>query len=233
LNMPQVNTYHTRLKKRAIIAESTMAFYFEKPANFTFVAGQHTVLELINPPETDGEGNKRIFCFASAPCEKDLMFATRMRDTAFKRVLRTMPISIEIEMDGPYGSFVLHEDASTPAVFLAGGIGITPIRSMLVQAACENSPREFYLFYSNRKPQEAAFLDELKNLALAHYKLIPIMSDAEGYIDKTKLVKHLDNLIGPIYHVVGPPGFVLAMRGMLNEAGIAPGAVKIDQFSGY
>ena len=225
--------YKIKLINRKEIARDTMAFYFEKPKNLSFVAGQHAVLELPNPPETDDKGSKRVFCFASAPCEKDLMFATRMRDTAFKRVLKTMPLGGEVIVNGPYGSFVLHEDAALPAVFLVGWIGITPIRSMLLEAAQENSSREFYLFYSNRKPEEAAFIDELKDRALSHYKFIPIMSDAEGYIDQAKLVKHLNNPIGPIYYVVGPPEFVLAMRGILNEMGINPDDIKTDQFFGY
>ncbi len=228
-----MDKYQIKLTKREVIATGTMAFYFEKPVKFDFIAGQHVVLELINPPGVYDDGNRRVFCFASALYEKDLVFATRMRDTAFKWVLKTMPLGTELTMTGPYGSFVLHEDALRPAIFLVGGIGITPIRSMLLQAALEKSPREFYLFYSNRRTAEAAFLDELKSLALSHYKFIPIMSDAEGYIDQTKLSQRLGNMIGPIYYVVGPPGFVLAMCGMLNEMGINPDDIKTDQFSGY
>lgn len=65
-----------------------MAFYFEKPSGFEFIAGQHIVMNHINPPETDAEGDTRVLCIASAPYEKDLIFAMRMRDTAFKRGLK-------------------------------------------------------------------------------------------------------------------------------------------------
>jgi len=104
--------YRSMLKKREEVAEGTMAFYFEKSEGFEFVAGQHIVMTHINPPETDAEGDRRVFCMASAPHEADLIFAMRMRDTAFKRVLATMPIGTEVEIDGPYGSFVLHDDPS-------------------------------------------------------------------------------------------------------------------------
>lgn len=225
--------YRVKLKKREEIAARAMVFYFARPRGFDFIAGQHITVGLINPPETDDEGDKRTFCLASAPYEKDLMIAMRMRDTAFKRVLKAMPLGTEVEITDARGSFVLHEDASKPAVFLAGGIGITPVRSMLLQAAHDNLKHRFYLFYSNRRGEEAAFFDELENLALPHYEFIPVMSEAEGYISKEKLDKNLDDLMGNIYYVVGPPGFVFSMRGMLNEAGIAPKSIKTDQFAGY
>jgi ferredoxin-NADP reductase len=89
---------------------------------------------LINPSETDAEGNTRGFSLASAPYEDDLMLATRMRDTAFKRVLKTMALGAELTLDAPYGSFTLHNNAAIPAVFVTGGIGVTPVRSIVLQA---------------------------------------------------------------------------------------------------
>src|SRR5215471_20968555 len=77
-------TNTTVLRKREQVAEGTMAFHFDKPAGFEFRAGQSLDWSLINPPETDAEGNTRAFSIASAPFDPDLMIATRMRDTAFK-----------------------------------------------------------------------------------------------------------------------------------------------------
>ena len=76
------------LTKREEIAEGTMVFHFAKPPDFQFQPGQSMDLTLLNPPETDAEGNTRAFSIASAPFDNDLMIATRMRATAFKRVLR-------------------------------------------------------------------------------------------------------------------------------------------------
>jgi ferredoxin-NADP reductase len=75
-----------KLIEREAVADGTMAFHFEKPAGFLYRAGQFADFTLINPPETDTEGNTRGFSLASAPYEKDLQIATRMRDTAFKQV---------------------------------------------------------------------------------------------------------------------------------------------------
>jgi len=111
-------TYKTILRRKEEIANGTMAFHFEKPGGFAFKAGQFGDFTLINPVETDAEGNTRGFSLASAPYEVTLMFATRMRDTAFKRVLRTMKIGTEVSLDAPYGSFTLHNNPRIPAVFL-------------------------------------------------------------------------------------------------------------------
>ena len=140
----QIGVDHTsdkvKLKSRREIAEGTMAFHFEKPPGFAFKAGQALAWTLLDPPETDDESRMRNFSIASAPGEPDLMIATRMRDTAFKRVLKTMPLGTEVRIVGPFGSLTLRQNAARPAVFLAGGIGMTPFRSMLRQAAEQKLP---------------------------------------------------------------------------------------------
>ena len=97
-----------RLKGKSEVAEGTMAFYFERPTGFQFKAGQFVDFTLVNPPETDEEGNTRSFSIASAPYEDDLMIATRMRDTAFKRILKTLAAGSEIQMEGPFGGITLN-----------------------------------------------------------------------------------------------------------------------------
>src|SRR5262249_1543439 len=94
-----VSPHASRLLSRVEVAEGTMAFHFEKPAKFDFKPGQSVDLTLLNPPETDSEGNVRTFSIASAPFEDQLMFATRMRDTAFKRSLKKVPLGTAVKMD--------------------------------------------------------------------------------------------------------------------------------------
>lgn len=93
--------FRPKLLKRVEIAEGTMAFHFEKPKGFEFKPGQSADLTLLNPPETDSEGNVRTFSVASAPFEDHLLFATRMRDTAFKRSLKKVPLGTEVKMESP------------------------------------------------------------------------------------------------------------------------------------
>jgi ferredoxin-NADP reductase len=129
------STYSVKLTSHQEVAEQTMAFCFDKPATFRFTPGQFIELTLLTPPESDTGSNSRAFSIASAPYEDSIMAATRLRDTAFKRVLSHLPLGTEVRVDGPYGNLKLHHDESRAAVVLTGGIGITPFRSILLSAA--------------------------------------------------------------------------------------------------
>ncbi len=228
--------YEVALKEKKRLAEGTIAFVFEKPNGFHFKAGQHIRMTLMNPPETDSEGNSRFFSLANSPQEKDLVIAMRMRDTAFKRVLGRMPIGdkvrLEILLKSPHGSFTLHDDPSKPAVFLIGGIGIVPAFSMIKDATERKLPHEIFLFYSNRRPEDAPFLDELEHLAKQNpsFKLIATMTRPEksaktwrggtGYIDHSMLERYVDDLKSPIYYLAGLPEMVSAMKTMLTDSGV-------------
>jgi len=237
--------HRIKLKNRRQIAEGTMAFYLEKPEGFVYKAGQFADYTLINPSETDAEGNIRGFSLASAPYEDFLMFATRMRDTAFKRVLKTMELGTELTFDGPYGSFTIHNNASVPAVFLTGGIGVTPVRSIVRQAAHDKLPHKIYLFDSNHRPEDAAFLDELAEAKKQNpnYTFIGTMTQIEkstrawegetGHINKEMLAKYIGDLTLPIYYIVGPSAMVDALRSVLNEAGVNTDNIRAEEFTGY
>jgi ferredoxin-NADP reductase len=174
--------YSLKLKKHSDVAERTLEFRFDKPVGMTFNAGQFMDLTLIDPPETDAEGNTRGFSINAAPDDRELVFTTRLRDTAFKRVLQTMPLGTQVKAEGPFGNLTLHNDASRPAVLLAGGIGITPFRSIVRRAAHEKLPHRILLFYSNRRPEDAPFLDEFYGLARENpnFTFIPTMTQTGG-----------------------------------------------------
>jgi ferredoxin-NADP reductase len=238
--------YTTKLLKKETVAEGTMAFRLEKPSGFEYKAGQSADLTLIDPPKTDAEGNTRAFSFSSAPHQDYLMMTTRMRPTAFKEVLKNLPEGSSLSFDGPFGSMTLHNDISKPAVFLAGGIGITPLYSMVKQAAHDRLPHRIFLFYSNRRPEDTAFLKELQDLQAAdpNYQLIPTMTDISksarkwqgetGYINKQMLNKYLGaDLSKQIYYMAGPPQMVAALKKMLNEAGINDDYIRFEEFAGY
>jgi len=91
--------YETTFTRSETVAEGTMAFHFAKPAGFAFKPGQSMNVSLIDPPETDGKGNARSFSIVSAPHEGELVVATRMRDTAFKRVLQKMLTEAGVKED--------------------------------------------------------------------------------------------------------------------------------------
>src|SRR5215472_1967123 len=154
----EVSTGHTaKLNCREQVAEGTMAFHFDKPNGFEFRAGQAIDVTLLDPPETDAEGDIRTFSIASPPFEERLMIATRMRDTAFKRALKSLPLGTAVKIDGPSGSLTLHKNSSKPAIFLAGGIGITPFLSILRQATHESFPTSFSFSIPTDGPRTRPF----------------------------------------------------------------------------
>jgi ferredoxin-NADP reductase len=237
--------FRAKLKRRDLVAERTMSFHFEKPAGFVFTAGQFIEMELLNPRETDAEGNSRAFSVSSGPYENTITVTTRLRDTAFKRVLETMPLETEVKIEGPFGDLRLHNDARRAAVFLAGGIGITPFHSILLDAADRMLPHHIFLFFSNHRPEDAPFLDELQSVEEQNKKckIIVTMTDMEksqlywqgerGIIDKELLDKHLKNAPSTIYYIAGPPGMVKGLNGMLQASGIEGDDIRTEEFTGY
>lgn len=237
--------FTANLRSREEVAEGTMAFHFEKPVDWTFKAGQFIDITLLDPSETDAEGNTRGFSIASAPYEETILVATRMRDTAFKRVLKTMPLGTAVKIEGPFGSLTLHNNAARPAVLLAGGIGITPFRSILFRAAKEKLPHRIFLFYSNRRPEDAPFLEALQALEQENpnYKLIATMTQMQnshqpwhgetGLINQELLAKYLQSASSPIYYIAGPAGMVKGLHTMLNDAGVDDDDIRTEEFVGY
>jgi ferredoxin-NADP reductase len=237
--------FDTTLIGSTTVAEGTMAFRFARPAEFKFEAGQSVNVSLIDPPETDHKGNSRSFSLVSAPYETELVIATRIRDTAFKRCLKAMPVGGRIHLRGPAGNFTLDGADARPAVFLAGGIGITPFVSLSRQAAHDRLARDLWLFYSNRRPEDAAFLDELLALPRTNprYRFVGTMTEMEkssrpwsgetGFLDRAMLERHLKDLAAFVYYVAGPPGLVETMQKMLAEAGVKDDAIRTDEFYGY
>ena len=235
--------YTVKLLKKDNVANGTMLFEWEKPAGFDYVAGQFGDITLIDPPETDDEGSVRGFSFVSAPYEANLKTSTRMRDTAFKRVLKNLPIGTEVKLDAPYGDYRLHKTATTPAVFLIGGIGITPVHSIIAQATHDKLPHKITLLYSNKTASDAAFTSDFERLAQinSNFQFVPVYtgtpengSAAEhGFIDATMLKKYVPDVAAPIYYLSGPAGMVKAMRKMLVDVGANEDNIRTEEFSGY
>ncbi|MGE5468834.1 MAG: ferredoxin--NADP reductase [Ignavibacteria bacterium] len=238
-----MSTCTTRLLSQEAVAEGTSAFHFEKPGGFVFKPGQAIDLILPGLAGSDPQAARHAFSLVSAPFEDRLTIATRMRDSAFKRALGGLAVGEAVEIDGPFGSLTLHRDVARPAVFIAGGIGITPFVSMLRHAAQEHLARRFVLVYSNRRPEDAAFLEELRGLArrIEGFKLMATMTRAvesqwagrRGPVDAELLKEVIADLSSPACYVAGPPAMVADMRRQLNQAGIDDEDIRSEDFFGY
>lgn len=231
-----------KLKSKREIARSTILLNFEKPAGFNFIPGQYGGFTLINPSETDAGGNTRRFSLLSSPLDEFISIGTRVQLSSFKRVLTSLPIDGEIKFAGPTGNFVLHEDINTPAVMIAGGIGIAPFYSIIKHATQQKSPRRLFLFYGNNTTQDAALLPELETMANKNpfFTLISVLAhpDADwqgetGFITHTLIKKYIQDIDTPIYYVCGSPAMVTALQETLVEMGIDNSKIKVEDFPGY
>ena len=234
----------TKLLGREEVAEGTMAFRYERPQNWVFTAGQF--VEVSMPDLPAGQAwRTHTFSIASAPEEDFLMNATRLSGSEFKNSLSTIPLGSRIKIEGPFGDLVLHEDSARAAVLLTGGIGITPMRGIVIDAARRKLPHKIFLFYSNRRPEDAAFLTELAALEKENpnYRFIATMTQMEkssrpwkgetGYITKQMLDKYLSGAKSPIYYITGPGEMLNALRKMLTDGGVKREDIRAEDFPGY
>ncbi len=228
-------SHEVRLRGSEVIAEGTMLFRFDKPAGFAFQAGQALDLALLEPP-AEPNSSHRLLSIVSAPYEGEISVATRMRDaSAFKRALKALPPGARVRIKGPTGMMTLHDDAQRTAVFIAGGIGITPFMSMLRQAAHDRLRHRFFLLYSNRVPAQAAFLEELNLLGKTYdrFRLVARMTDAEGFLDAAAIQRVAEQAQAPLYYLAGPPAMADAMTKILRGSDVKEEDIHTEEFYGY
>ena len=240
-----MTTHVVQLKGRDQIASDTMAYHFQKPSGFLFKAGQTVDLVLPGPPSADAAGLRHTFSLVSAPFEDVLTIATRMRASTFKNALADLPVGSAAGLEGPFGSLTLHSSRARPAVFITGGIGITPFISILRQGAFDRLPQRFNLVYSNHRPEDAAFLAELQELERRNenFHLIATMTRQDGSgsrwpgrigrIDRDLIGMVRKGAAAAVYYLTGAPSMVAYLRQLLADAAIDDDDVRIEEFHGY
>ncbi len=230
-------------KERKNVAHGTDMFVFEKPADFVFAAGQYVVLRLSNLVAPDTRAGVRSFSLSSAPSEDHVAFTMRQGDSGFKQTMYALKPGDTIMATGPVGHFTLSYAADgLPIIFLVGGIGITPVRSILKQAEKEGDERSFTVFYSNRFAQDAAFHEELSALQVKNLHYITTLSqettpcaganEERGYICEAMLRKYVPDVVNVWYYLVGAPAFIQGMEEMLTAMGVAKERQVCDPFAG-
>jgi glycine betaine catabolism B len=218
--------------------------------SLNYTAGQYAYFD-IGEVYNDPKGPIRHFTIASSPTEDFIMISTRIRDTPYKKRLASLEGGTKVKVRGPEGKFVLHEDYSKPAVFLSGGIGVTPFRSMIKNATDRQLPLKIVMFDSNRNEQNILYKNEFDEWLNTNQnlKIIYTVTGDEpsslpandwegehGRIDKSMLVKYLTKkeLDNSIYYTCGPSGMINAMQTLLQkELQIPKDRIKIEKFTGY
>lgn len=236
--------YQSRLTEKREVAEGTMEFVLEKPAELTYRAGQFfdIILEK-SSPDAEKSTYQHGFSFASAPYEPHIAAATRMRaGSKFKQALGAMPVGAPVKIEAVWGDYVLSKKTDQPAVFLIGGIGITPVRSMVAQATHDATGHKLTLIFSNRRRSYAPFVDDLKGFAAANpnFKFIQAYdepskdaADESGVITAEMVKRHVPDIFAARYYLSGPPQMVRAMRELLVKMEVDEEDIKTEEFDGY
>jgi glycine betaine catabolism B len=256
---PQIEL--TLLEKDKIEGTDVTSFKFSKQNDeggaedktlLNYTAGQFAFFD-IGGVYNDPKGPIRHFTISSSPTENFIMFSTRIRDSPYKKRLSTLEEGARVKVRGPEGQFVLHQDYSKPAVFLSGGIGVTPFRSMIKYATDEQLPLKIVMFDSNRNRDNILFKRDFDDWANKNknLKIIYTISDDDrerlpstasdwkgeyGRIDKALIFKYLDTntLNNSIFYICGPPSMLKAMQSLLQDnLEIPKERIKVEEFTGY
>lgn len=237
--------YQVRLLKKEKVAKDAYSFYFERPTGFDFIPGQYLklTLDVKNPDE---RGNHKLFSIASSPSETShLMISSRIIQSAFKNTLNDLESNSLVNLSGPFGVFVLNEKDITSRVFLAGGIGVTPFRSMIKYAADNNLGIPITLFTSFRTVEDIVFRTMFQEIVASHswFKLIETITRPEesklpwngltGRIDANLLSSNVKNLNSNIFYIAGPPQMVQDLTEIVKSLGVAQEKIKVEKFTGY
>lgn len=219
------------IDKRQILGD-IKTFTFEAPAGTTWLPGQYFHYNF-DHPNPDDRGIERWFTISSPPYRHKPTLTTRISDnrSSFKAALDKLKIGDEIEADAPSGKFVL-TDPDRPVIFIAGGIGITPYYSILMQLSHDKRPINVDLMYANRD-DNFLFGDELESLTKdnPNFRIHKFISPTK--IERNDIKQVASGLDDPDYYISGPESMVEAYSSMLETMGIAQNKIHTDHFSGY
>ena len=209
-------------------AEGIFSYLFKKPANFVYEAGQY--MEWTLAGHADDRGNRRYLTIASAPTEPNMMVSVRVpeRPSAFKQRLGSLKPGDKILAGYLSGNFVLPKDHARKLAFMAGGVGITPFRSMLKSLVDHREKRDVILFYSTNKRSELAFGD-----VFAAAKQIGLKSLYASSLSKELIAQNIPDYSQRTFYISGPYGYVKSAGDILIKLGVSPLKIITDYFPGY
>jgi ferredoxin-NADP reductase len=216
---------------------TTAAFSFTRPEGYTFRAGQYFRLTVSTP---DGE-LVHSFSHADAPADDGIVVLTRLTDSTYKNALLAMSPGDEAKVSGPFGSLVVTPEMSNVS-FLVGGVGVSPARGILRDAAKRDAATGFLVFDGNMDETCIPFKDEFDEIearsdriAFVHVLAEPdeAWSGERGFITADIVRRHCDPLDGRHWFVCGPPAMVDAMRIVTEELAIPNERLHFELFAGY
>lgn len=208
------------------------SFIFEPDQEFSWQPGQF--LHYTFPHQAmDDRGEERWFTISAAPYEGHVMLTTRFaedRSSSFKTALKNLPVGSSIEADDPEGEFVI-EDFSQKYILLAGGIGVTPFRSMLLQYTHDHNKLNADLLYANRN-NEFVFEGELTQV-MPQQPDFHIHKIVERHISEGDIRGVAPDLNVPYFYISGPKPMAFHYQDLLKGLGVPEEHIKLDKFPNY
>lgn len=236
--------YTTKVVELFEVAQGVIGFRLKKPDNFVHRPGQWCLVRLPDRGFSDERGLSRPLSIASSPTEDLLLFATRISGSAFKRTLEKLLPGDEVRIGQSQGTMILYDEIDMPIVMIAGGVGITPFRSMVRYAVDMQWSHPIALFYSNKTPEETAFLGEFQiwEKRLPSFVFIPTMTKVNvessnwkgitGRISAEMIRSYFTYWQDAMYFIAGPPAMVTFTEEMLMEMGIDKRRISLERLSG-
>ncbi|HSX46675.1 MAG TPA: FAD-dependent oxidoreductase [Patescibacteria group bacterium] len=227
------------LEKTEEVALNTRTFWFRPERPLDYVAGQYIEMSLPHQG-ADDRGTKRWFTLSSSPSEPLLSMTTKKavdRMSTFKQTLFGLSIGTQVTMSEAMGDFVLPKDTTIPLVFVAGGIGITPMRSMVKWLTDQGERRQIHVIYGARQLEDVAFQDLFQNYG-AQFDIV-LSDQVAGWSGRTgrlsaELILDIAGKTSEqLYYVSGPEPLTEALEADLGKAGIAHNKLVLDFFPGY
>jgi ferredoxin-NADP reductase len=225
--------YRVELLAREMCGDDVLTCRLGKPSGYHFEPGQWFRLTIDTPQGPD----TRTFSHASAPSDETLDMTTRLSPSAFKVALAALEPGAVVEIVGPGGRLRLPADADR-VCFLAGGVGITPVRSMLRGAvATGRTFADALLLYANRDESCVPFGEEFERMADLGVRMVSCLEHApegwdgeRGFITAETIRRHLDPDDGRPFLVAGPPKMVAAMERVLDDLDVEAQRRIIERF---
>ena len=219
-----------RLIEKEHLVDNVWAFRFKPSEPLAYTAGQYVRVELPHD-NPDKEGTMRWFTNSAAPYEGIMQITTRVTDSTFKQALSKLEPGNELQViEAPEGDFVW-QDSAMPLVFVAGGIGVTPFRSILRQRAHNGLPLAITLVYGSRTT-DVPFKDELTQWSQKDPQLKVHYAVGEP-LTAESLIKLVPNLNLSLVYLSGPEPMVEALGSDLKKHGLPENQLKQDFFPNY
>jgi len=230
------------LKEKVRLSPDTYNFIFTSDKKLNFTPGQYLEWTLgHNRP--DSRGNRRYFTIASSPTEREIIMGVKFysESSSFKKSLLEMLPGDKIAAGQLAGDFTLDKNLNQKLAFIAGGIGITPFRSMIKNLLDKNQKRPIAVFYANRKPEDIVYKDVLDQAeSRLGIKTVYTLTqnagswDGEtGHINERMIQSNLPDYRERMYYVSGPKSMVDSFTESLHNLGIPNSQIKTDFFPGF